>query len=207
MTLWRQNMKNLLIFTKLLQLIPRGTLSLQLFEFFKLLTWKASYTATSCPGAPPSMWPTSWRPWPLSWSIWRRRGHKWSRESGGFHWDNALVHTATSVKNWLAARGMQMVDHTPYSPDLPQLTSSCFPIWRRSWLATTWPRMGSRQPGNPGPSLPATSLPSKPFNDEKRKVRWFLWKFYRLFVVVRWVQNFSNFFLRYLYPFKSYGKF
>ena len=33
----------------------------------------------------------------------------------------------------------------------------------------------------------------KPFNDEKRKVRRFSRNFYSLFLVVRWVQNFSNF--------------
>ena len=44
-----------------------------------------------------------------------------------FHWDNAPVHTAASVKNWLAARGVQMVDHAPYSPDLAPANFFLFP--------------------------------------------------------------------------------
>jgi histone-lysine N-methyltransferase SETMAR len=34
------------------------------------------------------------------------------------HCDNAPVHTAAIVKNWLAARAIQMLPHPPYSPDL-----------------------------------------------------------------------------------------
>ncbi len=34
------------------------------------------------------------------------------------HWDNVPVHTATVVKNWLAARVIQVLPHPPYSPDL-----------------------------------------------------------------------------------------
>ena len=35
-----------------------------------------------------------------------------------FHWDNAPVHTAAAVRNWLAARDIQVLPHPPYSPDL-----------------------------------------------------------------------------------------
>jgi histone-lysine N-methyltransferase SETMAR len=35
-----------------------------------------------------------------------------------FHWDNALVHTATSVKKWHADHSIQLLPHPPYSPDL-----------------------------------------------------------------------------------------
>jgi histone-lysine N-methyltransferase SETMAR len=34
------------------------------------------------------------------------------------HWDNAPVHTAAVVQNWLAARAIQVLPHPPYSPDL-----------------------------------------------------------------------------------------
>jgi hypothetical protein len=34
------------------------------------------------------------------------------------HWDNAPVHTAGVVKNWLAAKKIQLLPHPPYSPDL-----------------------------------------------------------------------------------------
>jgi len=35
-----------------------------------------------------------------------------------FHWDNAPVHTAAVVQNWLAANSVQLLSHPPYSPDL-----------------------------------------------------------------------------------------
>jgi hypothetical protein len=33
-------------------------------------------------------------------------------------WDNASVHTATSVKEWMAVKGIQVREHTAYLPDL-----------------------------------------------------------------------------------------
>ena len=44
-----------------------------------------------------------------------------------FHWDNAPVHTAATVKNWLAAGGVQMLEHPPYSPDLAPADFFLFP--------------------------------------------------------------------------------
>ena len=44
-----------------------------------------------------------------------------------FHWENPPVHTAASVKNWLAARGVQMLEHPPYSPDLAPADFFLFP--------------------------------------------------------------------------------
>jgi histone-lysine N-methyltransferase SETMAR len=35
-----------------------------------------------------------------------------------FQWDNTPVHTAASMKEWLAAKGIQLLQHPPYSPDL-----------------------------------------------------------------------------------------
>jgi histone-lysine N-methyltransferase SETMAR len=35
-----------------------------------------------------------------------------------FHWDNAPVHTAAIVQDWLAAHDVQVLRHLPYSPDL-----------------------------------------------------------------------------------------
>ncbi len=35
-----------------------------------------------------------------------------------FHWDNALVHTAAIVKDWMAAKDFRLIDHLPYLPDL-----------------------------------------------------------------------------------------
>ena len=35
-----------------------------------------------------------------------------------FHWDNAPVHTAAVVKDWLAAHRFNMIGNPPYLPDL-----------------------------------------------------------------------------------------
>lgn len=43
------------------------------------------------------------------------------------HWDNAPVHTAAVVQNWLAARGVQVLPHPPYSPDLAPADFFLFP--------------------------------------------------------------------------------
>ena len=78
-----------------------------------------------------------------------------------FHWDNAPVHTAASVKNWLAARGVQMLEHPPTRLTWPQPTSSCSPSSRRSWPAATCPRTTSRPSGRGSAGLlpPRTSPP------------------------------------------------
>jgi hypothetical protein len=53
-----------------------------------------------------------------------------------FHWDNAPVHTAAVVHDWLAARQVQMIEHPFTCLTWPQLTFSCFPSSRCSWLAS-----------------------------------------------------------------------
>ncbi len=35
-----------------------------------------------------------------------------------FHWDNAPVHTAAIIQDWLTAHSVQVLRHPPYSPDL-----------------------------------------------------------------------------------------
>ncbi len=44
-----------------------------------------------------------------------------------FHWDNAPVHTAPVVTNWMAARQFQIIEHPPYSPDLAPADFFLFP--------------------------------------------------------------------------------
>jgi histone-lysine N-methyltransferase SETMAR len=43
------------------------------------------------------------------------------------HWDNAPVHSAAVVQDWLAARGVQVIEHPPYSPDLAPADFFLFP--------------------------------------------------------------------------------
>ncbi|QQP39501.1 Putative transposase [Caligus rogercresseyi] len=54
-----------------------------------------------------------------------------------FHFDNAPCHTANSTKEFLAKKGIRVIDHPPYSPDLAPQTSSTSPseerpveVWR-----------------------------------------------------------------------------
>ncbi|QQP54459.1 Mariner Mos1 transposase [Caligus rogercresseyi] len=35
-----------------------------------------------------------------------------------FHFDNAPCHTANSTKEFLAKKGIKVIDHPPYFPDL-----------------------------------------------------------------------------------------
>jgi hypothetical protein len=35
-----------------------------------------------------------------------------------FHWDIAPVHTAAIIKELMAAKGIQLLEHLPYLPDL-----------------------------------------------------------------------------------------
>ena len=44
-----------------------------------------------------------------------------------FHWDNAPVHTAAVVRDWLAAHNYQMIQHPPYLPDLAPADFFLFP--------------------------------------------------------------------------------
>jgi histone-lysine N-methyltransferase SETMAR len=54
-----------------------------------------------------------------------------------FHWDNALVHTASMVTNWMAARQFQIIDHPPYSPDLAPANFFLFPSVKRELAGKT----------------------------------------------------------------------
>ena len=44
-----------------------------------------------------------------------------------FHWDNAPVHTAVTVKNWFANHAIPVLEHPPYSPDLAPADFFLFP--------------------------------------------------------------------------------
>ena len=73
----------------------------------------------------------------------------------------APVHTAASVKNWLAARGVQMVDHAPYSPDLAPADFFLFPKMKEELAGRHLTQDGFKMAweGSPGPLPPTTSPP------------------------------------------------
>ncbi len=50
-----------------------------------------------------------------------------SSQDWWLHWDNAPVHTATSVVDFLAAKGVKTIPHPPYSPDLAPADFFLFP--------------------------------------------------------------------------------
>ncbi|QQP38946.1 Mariner transposase, partial [Caligus rogercresseyi] len=57
-----------------------------------------------------------------------------------FHFDNAPCHTANSTKELLAKKGIKVIDHPPYSPDLAPADFFYFPVMRRysrAWRSST----------------------------------------------------------------------
>ncbi len=54
-----------------------------------------------------------------------------------FHWDNAPVHTAAVVTNWMAARRFQIIEHPPYLPDLAPSDFFLFPSVKRELAGKT----------------------------------------------------------------------
>ncbi len=48
-----------------------------------------------------------------------------------FHWDNAPVHIAAVVTNWMAARRFQIIEHSPYLLDLVPADFFLFPSVKR----------------------------------------------------------------------------
>lgn len=47
------------------------------------------------------------------------------------HQDNARLHTAEYTKTWLASKGISLMDHPPYSPDLAPCDFWLFPHLKR----------------------------------------------------------------------------
>ncbi len=54
-----------------------------------------------------------------------------------FHWDNAPVHTAAKVTDFMAARGIKLIEHLPYSPDLAPADYFLFPRIKRELAGLT----------------------------------------------------------------------
>jgi hypothetical protein len=48
----------------------------------------------------------------------RKKRPEMVSQSWFFHWDNARVHAAAVVQDWLAANQVQVLEHHPYSQDL-----------------------------------------------------------------------------------------
>jgi histone-lysine N-methyltransferase SETMAR len=50
-----------------------------------------------------------------------------SSQDWWLHWDNTPVHTATSVVDFLAGKGVKTIPHPPYLPDLAPAEFFLFP--------------------------------------------------------------------------------
>eukprot|EP00096_Caligus_rogercresseyi_P006122 TRINITY_DN2233_c1_g1_i1.p1 TRINITY_DN2233_c1_g1~~TRINITY_DN2233_c1_g1_i1.p1 ORF type:complete len:110 (-),score=27.97 TRINITY_DN2233_c1_g1_i1:190-519(-) len=48
-----------------------------------------------------------------------------------FHFDNAPCHTANSTKEFLAKKGIKVIDHPSYSPDLAPADFFYFPVMKK----------------------------------------------------------------------------
>ena len=57
----------------------------------------------------------------------RQKRPAMAQEGFIFHWDNAPVHTAAIVADFLAGKNVQMLEHPPYSPDLAPADFWFFP--------------------------------------------------------------------------------
>ncbi|QQP58510.1 Uncharacterized protein FKW44_003858, partial [Caligus rogercresseyi] len=49
-----------------------------------------------------------------------------------FHFNNAPCHMANSTKEFLAKKGIKVIDHPPYSPDLAPADFFYFPVMKKS---------------------------------------------------------------------------
>ena len=64
-----------------------------------------------------------------------------------FHWDNAPVHTAVTVRKFLEKKNLELLENPPYSPDLAPADYFLFPKLKASWQAPSWMQNLSRKTG------------------------------------------------------------
>jgi [histone H3]-lysine36 N-dimethyltransferase SETMAR len=53
------------------------------------------------------------------------------------HWDNARVHSAKAVQDYLTKRGVKVIEHPPYSPDLAPADFFLFPTLKKELAGIT----------------------------------------------------------------------
>ena len=59
--------------------------------------------------------------------VFRQKRPVMAEQEWFFDWDNALVHTAAVVRDWITAKGFVLLEHPPYSPDLAPADFFLFP--------------------------------------------------------------------------------
>lgn len=65
-----------------------------------------------------------------------KRPQQWRSGQWWFHQDNAPCHKSTLVTSWMADRGMKVVQHPPYSPDLAPCDFFLFPRMKNNLKGT-----------------------------------------------------------------------
>jgi histone-lysine N-methyltransferase SETMAR len=65
-----------------------------------------------------------------------------SSQDWWLHWDNAPVHTATSVVDFLVLKGVKTIPHPPYSPDLAPADFFLFPKVKAELAGQTLRQLG-----------------------------------------------------------------
>ena len=59
--------------------------------------------------------------------VFKKKRPEMSRGEWFFHWDNAPVHKALKVRDFLVTKDIKMIEHPPYSPDLAPADYFLFP--------------------------------------------------------------------------------
>jgi hypothetical protein len=80
---------------------------------------------------------TSWRALGKFMKILRKKRPEMAASNWLFQWDNALVHTAVMVINWMAARQIRLIENPLYALDQAGfiLTQDTF---KKEWESTVW---------------------------------------------------------------------
>ena len=62
----------------------------------------------------------------------KKRPQQWKNDQWWFHQDNAPCYLSTLVTTWMAEKGMELVQHSPYSPDIVPRDFFFFPRMKES---------------------------------------------------------------------------
>ncbi|GFV24023.1 mariner Mos1 transposase [Trichonephila clavipes] len=72
----------------------------------------------------------------------KKRPEMWKEKSWIFHQDNALAHSALSVKRFLTKHRIPVLEHSPYSPDLAPCDFYLFPKGKSALKITRFESRG-----------------------------------------------------------------
>ncbi|KAJ8957683.1 hypothetical protein NQ318_017575 [Aromia moschata] len=79
--------------------------------------------------------------WQLRERVRKKRPELWKNKSWILHQDNVPAHNTLSVKRYLAARGIPVLEYAPYSPDLAPCEFFLFPKIKSTLKVTPFESM------------------------------------------------------------------